>query len=268
MINSTLITDYVKKFYGYGNYKSPIWFIVAEESGGYGPEEIKARLAAWESRGKKAMENCSAYYQSVAAKIPKSKREKIASYFDPENPIIHLHWNRYIRMALELEKNEDFMQAGYTKQLRIIKDYQLNDFATSKGNTALLFLRPLACPTVEKWPYRDLSKLEFLQSKRKYIQHIDSFRSAELRNKIQKFKPKYVIFFSLSQKVLPIWNEVAATKLQENRPKGFMYAATRGTKFAVAEHPVGVSYKGSSGRSSFGLGNDYFREVVKWLQKS
>lgn len=271
MINNDLITDYMKRFYGYGSYKAPFWFVAAEESGGHETEEIKARLNTWQEMGSKALVDCRAYYERVAENMPKSKRKKIAGYFneeEPREPVIHLHWNRYIRIILHLEGNEDFAQAtNNSQQMKTIRSYQLNELATSKSSAAILLLRPLPCPRVEQWPYQKLSKLEFLETKKKYIRYLDESRISELKSKISKFEPKVVVFFSLSKRVVPVWSEIIGSKLQENRQKGFLYASTEKTQFVIAEHSVGVRPKGSDAKSSPGLGNDYFHEIGKWLRK-
>lgn len=50
-MNTSLLRQYIDRFFGYGSFASPIWLIGIEEGGGNDKEEIEKRVMSWEALG-------------------------------------------------------------------------------------------------------------------------------------------------------------------------------------------------------------------------
>jgi predicted RNase H-like nuclease len=48
MIDETRLNDFMHRFYGYGSWDAPLWFVGMEEGGGNTLEELELRLKAWD----------------------------------------------------------------------------------------------------------------------------------------------------------------------------------------------------------------------------
>jgi hypothetical protein len=49
MLNPSALVKYLERFFGYGRWDAPIWFIGIEEAGGHIESELEKRLAVWEA---------------------------------------------------------------------------------------------------------------------------------------------------------------------------------------------------------------------------
>jgi hypothetical protein len=56
-LNAALLRSYAIKYYGYGHYGAPFWFVGMEEGGGDAIERVRARLTAWDTRGRRELED-------------------------------------------------------------------------------------------------------------------------------------------------------------------------------------------------------------------
>ena len=57
-----MIEPYCKQFFGYGRWDAPVWFVGLEEAGAGTPAELQNRLAAWDTRGRRELEDAPAFY--------------------------------------------------------------------------------------------------------------------------------------------------------------------------------------------------------------
>lgn len=53
MFDDDLLTVFVRRFFGYGSWEAPIWFIGMEEGGGKRFQELNERFDKWNRRGQR-----------------------------------------------------------------------------------------------------------------------------------------------------------------------------------------------------------------------
>src|SRR5713226_7016665 len=92
MFDDQLLTAFINHFYGYGNYDAKYWFVGMEEGGGNDFTEIVKRINAWDSRGRKELEDVAEYHKAIG----------ITRLFD-ERPRLQTTWNKMIRILLSAE---------------------------------------------------------------------------------------------------------------------------------------------------------------------
>jgi hypothetical protein len=87
-----LLFDYCQKFYGFGSWKSKIWFIGMEEGGRGSATEtaIKQRLELWHSRGRRDSEIAHEFYNELG----------YATEWFGSKPKLQRTWSQLIRVLL------------------------------------------------------------------------------------------------------------------------------------------------------------------------
>jgi hypothetical protein len=176
MFNDQLLGAFIAGFYGYGHYAAGYWFVGMEEGGGGSLEEIACRLAAWDKRGRKELEDVVDYSREVG----------ITCYFD-ERGVLQPTWNKIIRMLLSIE--------GHKPSANQVREYQRNRLARSNGASCLVELLPLPSPGTNRWLYyAENSKLPFLKDRKTYIAHVRPQRIMHLRRRIEEYRPRVVVF--------------------------------------------------------------------------
>jgi hypothetical protein len=63
-LDDQLLDEYIKTFYGYGNYEGDWWLIGMEEGSGGTDDEIRTRLRLWNERGRKELEDVDMFRSS------------------------------------------------------------------------------------------------------------------------------------------------------------------------------------------------------------
>ena len=255
-ISPELIKDFIANFYGYGNLKSKYWFISLEEGGGKQEQEVIARIESWNLRGRKTVEDCKSFHQSIG----------VNDFFN-NSPKFQPVWKRYIRILQVLLKDKEFLNLNHDKQDSIILDYQRNSFANENGDICLLELRPLPSPKTSIWNYGDkknfsnFSKLSFLKDRDTYENKIHPGRIKRIKKLIEIHNPQFVIFFSDSIKTKEHWKEIIG-----GTPKqlGSFYCQKRnGINYLIAKHTIAVEYDKKF--NSEADKNNYFNELAQHI---
>src|SRR4051794_23061661 len=92
MLDEQLLSNFIATFYGYGDYRAQYWFVGMEEGGGDTLEANAARLAAWDSRGRRELEDLVEYHSPLGV-----------SRYTGERPKIQATWGKLIRILLSAE---------------------------------------------------------------------------------------------------------------------------------------------------------------------
>lgn len=254
MLDDDILLQYIHNFYGYGNLNSNYWFISLEEGGGHSEIEIQNRINSWKKRGSKEIEDCKDYHIEIG----------IRNFFT-NSPILQSTWKTYIRIFFISEKNISFINGDNDTQKRMLRNYQSNDFGRTHGQMCMMELRPLPSKNLKTWIYPNISNFSFLKTKQEYQNYVDTFRSKEIQNKIDKYNPKFVIFLSRSKETVPIWSKIANTNFEDIKEFGFLYSKKNQTNFIISEHAVAKYYLKYD--KKFGLGNAYFNNLGNFLSK-
>jgi hypothetical protein len=126
MLNPALLSDYCEKFFGYGRWTAPIWFIGIEEAGGHNEAEIERRLETWSARGRLDLEDAPSFYPACGN-----------AAWHGTGATLQPTWEQLIRMLLRGRGVEDTKAA--------LLDYQ-QKLGASTGETCVIELLPLPSP--------------------------------------------------------------------------------------------------------------------------
>lgn len=192
-----LLKDYINTFYGYGRWaKSNFWFVGIEEGGGNEFESVNDRLRGWKALGGKSLVD----------------KDKLHEYFSCNyDRFTHKSatWQALITTKLSFEnksteKNEICLMKG-------------NDWGQLHSNNLLIELFPLPSPKTGDWKYEGENWVDtdiafkYLKNRKVYHAELRDQRINYLKNKIEKHRPKVVLFYGLSMK--EYWNEIIGTDL-------------------------------------------------------
>lgn len=183
MINKNDIEQYIKKFYGYGNWKSPIWFVGIEEGGGNSEKEIKNRINSW-LKYKTDLIDIKEHHINIG----------ICKYFTKGT--LQNTWRKLIRIKLSYERK--------SIDNDIIRDIQKNKWGQLKSDNALIELFPLPSPNNTDWFYDEWTNIKYLNDRDSYYSYISEIRLNHIKSRINKYKPKVVLLYANS--MLNYWS--------------------------------------------------------------
>ncbi|MGB7412652.1 MAG: hypothetical protein WA902_00450 [Thermosynechococcaceae cyanobacterium] len=235
LFDDKLLSDFVQNFYGYGNYSGQFWFIGMEEGGGNSFPEINTRLTAWANRGKSELEDLAEYHNDIG----------VMNWFT-DKPKLQPTWNKLIRILLS--------SSGKLPTTEQVREYQKTLLGRLIGDTSLLELLPLPSPSIGQWLYAQYSQLPYLEDREAYRQECIEFRITHLQDRINQYRPKAVIFYSLSYQ--EYWKKIAGVDFHQNSAKIY-FGRNESTLFVMTKHPAAQ-----------GVTSDYFHQVGQLIATS
>ncbi len=236
-LDDTLLSQFIQTFYGYGNWGGTYWLIGMEEGGGSSCEEVKARLSAWEERGKQELEDAAAYHKAFG----------VNDLFQ-EHPKIQPTWGKLIRLLLSANGEERV-------EAQQVREYQRDYLGRPTADHALLELFPLPSPSTNQWIYSNCSDLPYLGHRDHYRTFVAPFRVAHLQSQIQTRRPPYVIFYSFGYRV-SYWEKIAGVRIKENPDLGCALGRNNDTMFMIIKHPA-----------TRGIPSDYYHSIGRFLRR-
>jgi hypothetical protein len=214
-----MIEAYCKQFFGYGRWDSPVWFVGLEEAGAGTPEELQARLLAWDQRGRRELEDAPAFYP-VCGQI---------QWHGP-NATLQRTWRQLMRMLL-LARGEPVKEVA-------LLEYQKQTLGAFSGNVCLTELFPLPAPSQRQWPYADQENLPaWMRNREQFMQTVLPGRAATLREKIALHHPRAVVFYFWKPRSFA--EAVAGRELQPIIPEKLLGLERNGTAYFITGHPAG-----------------------------
>jgi hypothetical protein len=218
VLDDPLLSDFIRRFYGYGDYEGRTWLVGMEEGGGGSCEEIGARLQAWDQRGRRELEDVAAYHTAFGA--PQLFSEK---------PTYQRTWHKLIRILLATEG-----VAPVTKS--DVYAYQRFRLGRPDSDHCLLELLPLPSPSTAHWLYRDCSALPYLSERERYRTTVAPFRISHLQHQIGSYRPAAVVFYSFGYR--REWEKVAGVPLRDNTDLGCAVGRSDDTIYVITRHPA------------------------------
>jgi hypothetical protein len=218
---------------GYGNPKGNYWFIGPEEGGDIKGNED--RIETWAELG--ANEH---FHDMKEFHLSLTKRKddyNLNRFFLGEKSKLQSTWNGILKILLPLT------QIGNTTQER--RKYQSEQLGSINGDTIIAELYPFSSKLLDD---KD-SMTYFGKSKKEYWQEYAPFRENLLCNKIQKYKPKVVCFYSTS--FSENWRRITKelnSDFQEFKSIADLpmsYFKNNETLFVIIPHPI---YKDMNGK--------------------
>ena len=196
------------RWFGYGRWEAPYWFIGKEPGGSDDPEQY----ASWLRLGGTELIDCREHDADCAA-------GETGLWHGPEpGPNLQPTWRSLIAMTLAYEGAEAWDE-------RKARQYQDERWGRSDGNTAVIELSAIASKSV--------SKAEVLR-----LVHLEE-RISVIRRHLASSPPKFVVFYGLGADAvhnvpyLDHWRAIAQYDLGVDQP-----ALIGNTVFVVEKHPT------------------------------
>lgn len=195
MLTKGLIEKRINNFLGYGNLNSNIWFIGMEE--GLGKEtDLEKRFNRTKDKpvidlqdGMTGVQDHMKWFSSCSN--------------------IQKTWWKLILILLTLKSDNEITNEK-------IKEFQREEFGRLNSNHCSLEFMPLPCHSIKKkdWFYKKF-KIDYLESRKKYLDKIMPSRIKLFQDLIKKYNPKIIICYSFSY--LKKWKEIVGCNLSEKK---------------------------------------------------
>ena len=220
MITPDLLQRRIDMFWGYGSLESPVWLVGMEE----GFRSINAES------DKKMLERqflLPTVNGMFDASRPISRDVCDLTNLSPflPNAKIQPTWKFPITLYL-------FLQSG-----RILNENEILDFQRSiladggKNEVATVELMSLPSPGISSWLYSDIPGFE---TRKSYFKTYRKSRVQGLKELVQKYSPRLVIFYSLTY--LREWTEVIG-EMPEEITHQMYFSKTDKTAFCIIPQP-------------------------------
>ena len=189
---NALLEEYIHRFWGYGSWNRPVWFLGMEEgilpnNNGNPPVTIQRRLNVWRDRGCHELENAQEFCHLLG----------LDKYFNAK-PDQQPTWDKLTRIYLNIRGGnaEVFQPINNIDQHKHIYPFRRNRFGQGKDDFTIIELFPLPSPNGGAWPYAALANdLSYLINRDTYAHTVYAHRAAFLRRMIHIFQPKVILCY-------------------------------------------------------------------------
>jgi hypothetical protein len=152
-----------ERFFGYGNWRAPFWFIGPEAGMATSGDTLELRYESWKALNFDSVVDCAAHHRGF-------NFTKWHRYVPPTQAT----WRQLIRLLLA------FKDQSSEAELEAIRSYQLDHWGSCNGETCVIELSGLASPNMRA--SRD--RTTFLAR-----------RIARIREEILTHEPKIVVMY-------------------------------------------------------------------------
>lgn len=163
----------VYKWYGYGNWDAPYWFIGPEPGMGNNNDDLDRRCRTWLQLGGSELIDCIAHHHAFGYQR-----------WHTAKPSIQRTWGQLIRLLLSFK--------GIETDIETIREYQRTKWGIVTGETCVIELCSIAAPSMKTNTDRYM-----------YRNH----RVEHIRDNIYKYQPIFVVMYGDSQ--IEYWNSIA-----------------------------------------------------------
>lgn len=229
MITPDILQNRIKNFWGYGSLESPIWLVGMEEGFRSTPDATADRKML-ERQFLLPTEN--GMFNAQRPIDPNFSDLTNLSPFLP-NAITQSTWKYSIALLI-------FLKNGIMPCKEEILNFQRFILADGKKKeTATIELMPLPSPNTSSWLYGDITGFE---TRELYLNTYRRSRARGLKELVQKYAPKLIIFYSMSY--FSDWVEVIG-KIPEEITRQMYFTRTEKTSFCIIPQGTafGMSYE-------------------------
>jgi len=213
-----MIDAYCNQFFGYGRWDAPVWFVGLEEAATGTPNELQARLRAWDKRGRRELEDAPSFY-------PACEQHK----WHGRSAILQRTWRQLIRILLS--------SGGKPIADKVVLEFQQYALGASSGRACFTELLPLPAPSHRQWPYVDHENLPaWMRDRGQFTRTVLPGRTAVLRNKIAYHHPGIVIFYFWKPREFA--EAVAGGVFHPIIPEQLLGLERNGTAYFIIGHPA------------------------------
>ncbi|MDX1740413.1 MAG: hypothetical protein R3178_03930, partial [Rhodothermales bacterium] len=205
-------------FFGFGRYRSPLWFIgpytsfLTTDS-----TEIARRLEMWHRRGQPPTVDLSRFLAAIED-----------TRYGGERPKLHRVWSKLARMCLAYE--------GHNIDDNV-RSYQATELGAFHSDSALVHVLPIESPSEGSWPFSDAER-PHLRRPDLYGERFTVRRLRQISRNLARYRPRTVIFYDLTHRQW--WEELAGGALQKTSLKDCCLRDTDSTLFMMVRHPESI----------------------------
>ena len=187
MLTIDLIENRINHFWGYGNLQSDIWFVGMEEGFHGSLEDLNNRFQKTKNKN------------VIDIKDDMIGVKDHIKWFN-NNSNLQKTWHKLIFILLTLRSKEN-------TAIDDLKHFQRNEFARLNSDHCSLEFMPLPSKSVNPrdWMYKQFG-VDYLKNRKEYTKKIMPLRISLFKKIISQYKPKIIIFYSLSY--LDKWKEI------------------------------------------------------------
>lgn len=206
------LDSFASGFYGYGDLKSPVWFIGMEEGGGSSADDVTRRIRAWQERGRMPLEDVAQYHDAITPDGFKAIRKQNT-------------WSALSRIQLSY---------GSDKVTEItVRSHWQEKLGRWGSLTCMMELNPLPSPGIKAWNYPKFTKIPFLASRITYNERYRQNRISSIRDMLMRHSPRAVVFYG--KKYEPFWSDIAGVNFEKSQLHS--HAMKGGINFVSMHHP-------------------------------
>jgi hypothetical protein len=232
MLDDSAVETFIDRFFGYGSWAAPIWFIGMEEGGGGTIAEAGRRIETWRMRGGLDLEDLVEYHYAIGITKHLGSR-----------PALQPTWSKLVHVLLGMR--------GEAVTDERVRAFQANELGRRGGSSALVELLPLPSPGIGHWIYGDATTISYLSSRERYRIRVVRHRIAAIRERLASYKPRAVVFLGLSYATY--WSEIASVPLIPTPGDDFITSTAGQSTFVVVKHPTARGVENALFRSIGGL---------------
>ena len=223
-----LFEIFSNSFFGFGHFKSPMWFVGPGSSVlTHDEAEIAQRLEYWHRRGQPQLTDLKRFHTMIGDET-----------WVGEDPKLHRVWSKLARMCLAMEGR---------KVEGNVRSYQADELGRTDGSSALLHVLPVNVEAEAEWPYARLER-PYLRRPDLYADRFAARRLRYLVRKIKRYRPRIVICYDLTHRAW--WEQLSGQGFEKTSIRDCFIAEGDPTSFLMVRHP-----------ESIGTRNDYFVKV-------
>jgi hypothetical protein len=235
-MNVAGLEAYINRFFGYGCWTAPIWFVGMEEGGCDTLEEFERRLTIWIQRGCQELEDGPSYHQALGLTRHFGRGAKLQAT-----------WEKLLRIYLARHDLPCDTEA--------VRSFQAERYGKTDCGFASLELFPLPSTSTAIWFYRSVRAVPYLINREVYKYYVYPRRAEELKRRIAIHTPQTVVIYGVNYR--HEWEGIIGTELDESALPDALEASFGRTKILVIPHPV-----------SYNRAQTYWKQVGDFIRST
>ena len=193
--------------YGYGCWNAPYWFLGPEQ--GMAPNEnndLSRRVEAWRHFGSRELDDCREFHLRIGE-----------TSWHGEDAILQSTWKKLLLTLMA------FLERPTTEASRL--NYQRNEWGRQPSDTCVIEISGLAAHNLNIDRDRECFREE---------------RIKDIRERLQDYKPKFVIMYGKSRNYQKAWKEISkgAIAIAGKRRSFAKFLRFGPTLLVLPPHPV------------------------------
>ncbi|MCG8533099.1 MAG: hypothetical protein MI749_20925 [Desulfovibrionales bacterium] len=174
-------------YFGYGKLASPIWLLGMEEG-------FSAKTTSGVTTPQKQLWQRIAAFRNEKYVVDLKTTQKLLYGKSSLEDGIQKTWNCLVRTLMHLDGVQDAFISTKSKRAEV-RAYQANNLGSSDSNHALIELSPFSAPSINDWPYKELTIQGKTYRNRTDLTHFLIERTRILNELRTTYQPKVILAY-------------------------------------------------------------------------